>query len=63
MIIDESTYALASKQSVDRSHNDRNEIINNLGAITAAKFIQKKKELFTAILAFVVSIEFKNNFR
>ena len=63
MITDDSTYALTAKQSAGRSQNDRNEIINSIGANTAAKIIQQKKNLSAAILALVVSNDYKMNFR
>ena len=63
MIIGDSTYALTSKQLAGRSQNDRNEIMDRIAATTAAEFIQKEKNLFTAILELVVSDNFRENFR
>lgn len=42
MIINDSTYATSSQKSVGRPQNERNEVINNIGAETAAKFFMKK---------------------
>ena len=61
--MNESSYAVISKKAVGRSQNERNELINIIGAETAAKLLMKKKALNDTIYALIVTSEFTNNFR
>ena len=63
MIINDSTYAISSQKSVRRLHNERNEVINNVGAETAANFLMKKRALTEVINDLVESQRFKDDFR
>lgn len=63
MIINDSTFAASSQKSIGRPHNERNEVINNIGAETAAKFLMKKRALTDVINELVETPRFKENFR
>ena len=63
MIINDSTYAISSQKLVGRPQNERNEVINNIGAETAANFLMKKRALTEVINGVVETQRFKDDFR